>query len=84
MAQAVAVVIALPPSSPSCLLYNSLHNEILYVSFLTLVLILRIFHYPQTLQNSAHRYSVSVKFSATIFRTEVRIYTDFLCTQYER
>jgi len=26
MVQAVAVVIALPPSNPSCLIYNSLHN----------------------------------------------------------
>jgi hypothetical protein len=41
-----------------------------------------IFHYPQPLHNSSHRYAVSVKFSETISRAELRIYTDSSRTQY--
>ena len=45
---------------------------------------LNILHYPNTSHNSAPGYGVEVKYSATIFRAEVRIYTDSSCIHYPR
>ena len=82
MDQSVAVVISLSPSNPSCLYIQQSSQRNSVCTFVKTRL--KIFHYPQTLYNSAHRYSVSVKFSATISRVEMRIYTDSSRMQYAR